>query len=102
MFNVEIICIKGAVIIRARNSELFVLPNHTKALRTLSNGKDFADYFIKHALVNRSARKLFEAWLKKDHTIWQRLFDTIHSKIKDEDYEEDSDEMNNSFEAKGD
>ncbi|MCX6131080.1 MAG: hypothetical protein NTX25_18740, partial [Proteobacteria bacterium] len=38
---------------------------------------EFADYFLKKAMVNRSARKLFEAWLRKDASLWRRIYHSV-------------------------
>ena len=95
MKAVEIITNQGSVVLRARNSELLILPHHTKSLKKLIAPKKFSDYFLREALVNRSARKLFEAWLRKDQTIWPRIYKTIHEVVKDEDFpQEDSDNEN--------
>ena len=32
---------------------------------------------MQEALVNRPARKLFEAWLRKDRSLWKRLFKAV-------------------------
>jgi len=50
-------------------------------LKGLTKPRDFSQYFTGEALVNRPARKLFEAWLRKDHTLWPRLYQTIHKEM---------------------
>lgn len=84
MLPVEIIYTQGMLILQARSSELVIIPQHVVELQKLDQPKEFSDYFVHKALVNRPARKLFEAWLKKDQTIWQRIFKTIHSDKKAE------------------
>ena len=81
MLPVEIMHTQGTVILRARSSELLILPNHVRELKGLSEARDFSEYFTREALVNRPARKLFEAWLRKDRTLWPRLFKVIHRDI---------------------
>ncbi len=86
MAPVEIFHMNGSVILRARNSELLIIAHHVQELRNLKASADFASYFLKDALVNRPARKLFEAWLKKDRTLWPRLYNVVQREIKDEDF----------------
>ncbi len=81
MLPVEIHCRNENVILRARNSEILILPAFTRVLRTLAEPKAFSDYFLQEALINRPARKLFEAWLRKDATLWPRLFQNIQLHI---------------------
>jgi hypothetical protein len=72
----------GTLILRARGSELLILPNHIVELQKLNGGKDFTTYFMKDALINRPARKLFEAWLRKDGSLWKRVYNTVHKEIE--------------------
>lgn len=81
MLPVEILPVQETVVLRARGSELLILPQHVKNLKALTKSRDFSQYFRDEALVNRPARKLFEAWLRKDHTLWQRLYTTIHKQM---------------------
>ncbi len=82
---VQIFHSQGAIVLRARQSELLILPQFVSHLATLKNPKEFCDYFLKKALVNRPARKLFEAWLRKDQTIWPKLFKTVHEDMQKEE-----------------
>ena len=81
MQPVEIFHNQGTVVLRARASELLILPYYVKELQGLKKPQAFADFFKNQALVNRPARKLFEAWLRKDATLWPRLFKTIHEEM---------------------
>ena len=78
MSNVEIIFTHGMLIMQAKGSELVIIPQHIEVLQKLKQPKEFSEYFTSKALVNRPARKLFEAWLKKDQTIWGRVFKLVH------------------------
>lgn len=78
MMKVEIMPIQESLVLRARGSELLILPQHIKELQGKKEPKAFTHYFTDEALVNRPARKLFEAWLRKDETLWPRLFKTVH------------------------
>ena len=77
MQNVEIYTVHGTVVLRGRGSELLILPNHVKALKALLNPSEFVTYFKNKALINRPARKMFEAWIKKDDTLWKKIYKTI-------------------------
>ena len=91
MGPVQIICGgQGSIVLRARSSELLILPQYVRDLKKLENPKEFSEYFLGNALVNRPARKLFTAWLRKDATVWPRLYKTVHEQIKDEDFEDQS------------
>jgi hypothetical protein len=81
--DVEIMFTHGMLLLRARNSELLILPQHVEALQKMTGPKEFSDYFKGQALINRPARKLFEAWLKKDATLWKRIFTTLQDNIPD-------------------
>lgn len=77
MQAVELYPIQNSLILRARGTELLVLPGHVEELKKLKDTKDFANYFVQKAMVNRAARKLFEAWLRKDNTLWRRIYHSV-------------------------
>ena len=80
--SVEIFTVQESLILRARGSELLILPHHAKKLNGLKVPKDFCAYFMNEALVNRPARKLFEAWLRKDVSLWKRIFQKIQTEME--------------------
>lgn len=82
MAPVEIIPIQGALILRARGSELLILQHYVKELKKLESTKEFANFFTSTALVNRPARKLFSAWLRKDSSLWRRIYDMVHKEME--------------------
>lgn len=83
MQPVEMNFINNSVVLRARNSELFILPQHVAELQKMLEPKKFSSYFMQEALCNRTARKLFEAWLRKDTSVWQRLLSlSMRTKLK--------------------
>ncbi len=84
---VELYPIQNSLVLRARGVELLILPNHINELKARKDTKEFAEYFLKKAMVNRSARKLFEAWLKKDTSLWRRIYHSVMH-----DFEEQSGE----------
>ena len=77
MQPVELFPIQSSLVLRARGVELLVLSHHVDALKVRKDTKAFAEYFLQEAMVNRSARKLFEAWLKKDATLWRRIYHSV-------------------------
>jgi hypothetical protein len=79
LIPVEIYPIQDAMVLRARGSELLILADHVAALKNLKSAGDFAKYFLDEALVNRPARKLFEAWLRKDGSLWARIYKTVQT-----------------------
>lgn len=102
MAPVEIIPIQGAMVLRARGSELLILEQYARELKKLENTKEFASFFTSTALVNRPARKLFAAWLRKDTTLWQRIYNTIHKEMEFDDSKTDTVSETNSEPAKED
>ena len=85
MNPVQVIYSQGSVVLRARNSELLILPEHVTALVQLKEPGKFSDYFMNEALVNRPARKLFTAWLRKDKGVWARLYKALQDSVTAED-----------------
>lgn len=83
MQAVELYAVQNSLILRARGVELLVLPGHITELKELKDTKQFAEYFLKKAMVNRSARKLFEAWLRKDNTLWRRIYQSVMSDFEE-------------------
>jgi hypothetical protein len=79
LLPVEIYPIQDAMVLRARGSELLILADHVAALKSLKSAGEFARYFMDEALVNRPARKLFEAWLRKDGSLWARIYKTVQT-----------------------
>lgn len=83
MLPVEILPVPGgALVLRARGSELLILSHHVSSLKKKTVPKDFTSYFINEALLNRPARKLFEAWLRKDDTLWRRMYHSIQNEVE--------------------
>lgn len=78
MFKVAITFYEQNLVLRAEPSELYVLAEHVAELRKLNETSEFAAYFRDKALVNRPARKLFDAWLRKEAGLWQRIYDAVH------------------------
>lgn len=86
MQSVEIYPTEKSLVLRAKGSELLILEQHIVSLKSLQ-GKEFIDYFLQKALINRPARKLFQAWLKKDATLFKRIYDTVKNKMDEKSSE---------------
>lgn len=65
------------LVLTAPPSELLITANHIAALRKLEEPRKFAAYFREKALTNRSARRLFAVWLKKEQGLWQRIYKAV-------------------------
>ncbi len=78
MFKVTIDFYEQNLILRAGPAELYVLAEHVAELRKRSERSEFAAYFRNEALVNRPARKLFAAWLRKDRALWARIYRAVN------------------------
>ncbi len=82
MFKVKIYFYEQNLVLRAEPSELYVLAKHVEELRKLKDTSAFAAYFRTEALVNRPARKLFSAWLRKESGLWTRIYQAVHDENK--------------------
>ena len=78
MDPVEIHQIQESLVLRSKQTELWILPVFMTQLKILTVPKDFSQYFLREALVNRSARKLFESWARKDSSLWPRIYKAVH------------------------
>ena len=79
MAKVNISFIKNHLWLRSGNSELLITPEHIVALHKRHDKKDFANYFLRQALLNRPARKLFQSWARKDTELWRKIYTLIIS-----------------------
>ena len=77
--TIQIIATQGALVLRHKHSELVIMPQHVENLEKLTEPREFSKYFLDYALVNRPARKLFVAWVKKDSTLWKGIYESIHN-----------------------
>lgn len=84
MSHVQIYYMQNTLVLREKHSELVIIPQHVENLKKLDNPKDFSQYFLEHALVNRSARKLFVAWLRKNSGLWKEIYEKLKSEKEDE------------------
>lgn len=99
MAKVSISFIKNHLWLRSGNSELLITPEHIVALHKRQDKKDFANYFLRQALLNRPARKLFQSWARKDAELWRKIYTLIIS-LKIEPSEPDKASTEEIIEAK--
>ena len=79
MAKVSIRFIKSHLWLRSGNAELLITPEHIVQLHKRHDKKEFADYFLRQALLNRPARKLFQSWTRKDAELWRKIYALIIS-----------------------
>ncbi len=60
--------------LRRGDSVLMIESNHVTQLRTLKSDIDFTEFFKNTALQNREARRVFQAWERKDTALLQKIF----------------------------
>lgn len=75
---VEIHYIHNHLVMKARNSELVILPAHVSHLHNLKEYDEFQVYLEATALLNRTARKLYKSWCKKNPNLFKRIYKIIH------------------------
>ena len=77
MAYVQIFVEKDIAVLKEGPSELLILPEHLKELRSFDELRKFENYFLERAMVNRAARKLFKAWLRRDPHLLERFQNKI-------------------------
>lgn len=67
------------LILRRGTSVLMIEAANVQVLRTLKEKNDFNEFFKTKALVNREARRVFEAWERKDKDLLDKLFGEMNA-----------------------
>lgn len=67
------------MILRRGASVLMIESTNVQTLRTLKEKDAFNDFFRTKALVNREARRVFEAWERKDKDLLEKLFSEMNA-----------------------
>ncbi len=67
------------LILRRGASMLMIEAANVQVLRTLKEKNDFNEFFKTKALVNREARRVFEAWERKDNDLLEKLFGEMNA-----------------------
>lgn len=68
---------RNNLILSRGTSQLLIKAEDVQALRGLKEKAPFSDYFLTKALVNREARRVFQAWERKDAELLQKLHQEI-------------------------
>jgi hypothetical protein len=64
---------QNSVVLRRGETTIQILPDDSSTLRTMKDESAFIEYFRKTALKNREARRVFEAWERKDEQLLAKL-----------------------------
>jgi len=67
------------LIMRRGASVLMIEAANVQVLRTLKEKNEFKEFFRTKALVNREARRVFEAWERKDTGLLEKLFGEMNA-----------------------
>lgn len=67
------------MILRRGASVLMIEAANVQVLRTLKEKNEFNEFFRTKALVNREARRVFEAWERKDNELLEKLFSEMNA-----------------------
>jgi hypothetical protein len=67
------------LILRRGASVLMIEAANVQVLRTLKEKNEFNEFFRTKALVNREARRVFEAWERKDTGLLEKLFGEMNA-----------------------
>lgn len=65
---------RNNLILKRGASSLVINAENVQSLRTQDNEADFIDFFRKKALENREARRVFEAWERKDKELLGKIY----------------------------
>jgi hypothetical protein len=67
------------MILRRGASVLMIEAANVQVLRTLKEKNEFTEFFRTKALVNREARRVFEAWERKDKDLLDKLYGEMNA-----------------------
>ncbi len=67
------------MILKRGASVLMIEAANVQVLRTLKEKAEFNDFFRTKALVNREARRVFEAWERKDKDLLEKLYSEMNA-----------------------
>ena len=67
------------MILRRGASVLMIEAANIQVLRTLKEKNEFNEFFRSKALVNREARRVFEAWERKDTDLLDKLYSEMNA-----------------------
>lgn len=65
---------RNNLILKRGASTLVINAENVQSLRTQDSENDFVEFFRKKALENREARRVFEAWERKDKELLTKIY----------------------------
>ncbi len=65
---------QNSVVLRRGQTTIQVLPEDAATLRTMKEKETFIEFFRATALKNREARRVFEAWERKDTQLLSKVY----------------------------
>jgi hypothetical protein len=65
---------QNSVVLRRGQTTIQILPEDAATLRTMKEKETFLEYFRSTALKNREARRVFEAWERKDTDLLGKVY----------------------------
>lgn len=69
----------GNLVLRRGQSTLVINPENVQSLRTQDSKQSFVEYWNSKALQNRAARRVFEAWERKDPDLLVKIYGEMTS-----------------------
>lgn len=70
---------RNNLVLKRGQSNLVISPEHVQTLRTQSERKEFDSFWYSTALQNREARRVFQAWLRKDSELLDKIYQEMIS-----------------------
>lgn len=65
---------QNSVVLRRGQTTIQIVPEDASTLRTMKEKDTFLEYFRSTALKNREARRVFEAWERKDTQLLSKIY----------------------------
>ena len=65
---------RGNLVLRRGQSTLVISPENVQSLRTQENEASFSEFWNSKALQNREARRVFQAWERKDKELLKKIY----------------------------
>lgn len=70
---------RNNLVLKRGQSNLVISPENVQTLRTQSTREDFDKVWYSTALQNREARRVFQAWLRKDSELLDKIYQEMIS-----------------------
>ena len=70
---------RNNLVLRRGQSSLVITPEHVQTLRTQESREGFNEFWRSTALQNREARRVFQAWERKDTQLLDKIFQEMNA-----------------------